>query len=435
MMTDHAGELSLLSLAEKDLPELAAYQGCTEEQLLPMLAESMARSHDGRYFEQFILRSEGRLVGLASLYARMDGAVSEGIEVFPLFRRHGVAARGLALLMDKARSLGYSAMTAQVRVDNAASIALHEKLGFRHGAKWTNAKGRAVYTFCKHLQGDAMHHEMSLQPGPFGKIAGGSKRYELRLLDEKRRLIRVGDTIAFTCTEDERTVHVRVTSLHPFANFAELYAALPLTECGYTEESAAHADPKDMEQYYPPEKQRQYGALAIGVERIRLPIASLAGEFAVRELTAADIPEMLRVARSNPLFYRYMRPDPDEGNLAADLVALPPRRTLADKHFFGWFDGEKLVAMMDLIAHHPRPDMAFVGWYILDSTHQGKGLGRRLVADVWTMLRQQGVKEVRLGRIEGNPQSEHFWHVCGFQENGLGYDADGYHVIVMAKTI
>lgn len=280
-----------------------------------------------------------------------------------------------------------------------------------------------------------MHHEMSLRPGPFEKIANGSKRYELRLLDEKRRLIKMGDTIAFTCTEDERTVQVRVTSLHPFASFAELYAALPLTECGYTKENAATASPKDMDQYYPPEKQRQYGVLAIGVERIRLPVASLPGPYAVRELTPADIPEMLRVARSNPLFYRYMRPDPDAENLAADLVALPPRRTMADKHFFGWFDGVQLVAMMDLISHHPKEDMAFVGWFILDGAVQGRGLGRRLAEDVLDMLKQQGVREVRLGRIEGNPQSERFWHACGFAENGLGYDTDDYHVIVMARTI
>lgn len=280
-----------------------------------------------------------------------------------------------------------------------------------------------------------MHHEMSLRPGPFGKIADGSKRYELRLHDEKRRLIAVGDTITFTCTADERTVQVRVVSLHPFASFIELYAALPLTECGYTAETVAAASPRDMEKYYPPEKQEQYGVLGIGVERVRLPIAELAGEYAVRALTSADVPEMLRVARSNPLFYRYMRPDPTEENLAADLVALPPRRTLADKHFFGWFDGDRLVAMMDLIWHHPKPDMAFIGWFILDSTVQGRGLGRQLVSDVLAMLKRQGVTEVRLGRIEGNPQSGHFWHVCGFAENGLGYDTDGYHVVVMAKRL
>lgn len=280
-----------------------------------------------------------------------------------------------------------------------------------------------------------MHHEMSLRPGPFAKIADGSKRYELRLLDEKRRLIAAGDTITFTCTADERSVTVRVVSLRSFACFADLYAALPLTECGYTQDNVASADPRDMEKYYPPEKQAQYGVLAIEVARLRLPLHKLAGRYAVRELTRAYVPEMLRVARSNPLFYQYMRPDPTEENLAADLVALPPRRTLADKHFFGWFDGQRLVAMMDLISRHPQPEMAFIGWFIVDAAEQGHGLGRRLISDVLVMLKADGVSEVRLGRIAGNPQSEHFWQVCGFADNGLGYDTEDYHVTVMSRML
>lgn len=280
-----------------------------------------------------------------------------------------------------------------------------------------------------------MHHEMSLRPSPFARIADGSKRYELRLLDEKRRLIAVGDTITFTCTADERSVTVRVVSLRSFASFADLYAALPLTECGYTPDNVASADPRDMEKYYPPEKQAQYGVLAIEVARLRLPLQKLAGRYAVRELTRADVPEMLRVARSNPLFYQYMRPDPTEENLAADLIALPPRRTLADKHFFGWFDGTRLVAMMDLISRHPQPEMAFIGWFIVDAAEQGHGLGRQLINDVLAMLKTEGVSEVRLGRIAGNPQSEHFWQVCGFSDNGLGYDTEDYHVTVMSRML
>ncbi|MDD6050862.1 MAG: GNAT family N-acetyltransferase [Clostridiales bacterium] len=281
----------------------------------------------------------------------------------------------------------------------------------------------------------AAQHKMSLRPEPFGMIAEGRKRYELRLNDEKRRRIAVGDIITFTCTADERSVTVRVTSLQSFPDFAALYAALPLTECGYTAENVATADPRDMERYYPPERQRDHGVLAIGVERIRLPLSALNGEYAVRELTDADVPEMLRVARSNSFFYRYMRPDPTPENLAADLTALPPRRTMADKHFFGWFEGDRLVAMMDLITHHPEPDKAFIGWFILDGARQGQGLGKRLVRDVLAMLKAQGVHEVRLGRIEGNPQSEHFWHACGFAENGLSYDTADYRVLVMAKRI
>lgn len=280
-----------------------------------------------------------------------------------------------------------------------------------------------------------MHHEMSLRPGPFGMIADGRKRYELRLHDEKRRLISVGDTITFTCTADDRSVTVRVVSLHPFDSFAALYAALPLTACGYTPETAANADPRDMEKYYPPEKQAQYGVLAIGVERMRLPVAALSGELTVRELTAADIPEMLRIAKANPLYYEYMHIRPDAQNLAESLAALPPGRTAADKHFFGWFDGGELVAMMDLILRHPKEDMAFIGWFIVDAKRQGCGLGRRLVGDVLALLRAQGVQEVRLGRISGNPQSERFWLACGFADNGLGYDTDGYHVTVMTKML
>ena len=280
-----------------------------------------------------------------------------------------------------------------------------------------------------------MDHVMSLRPGPFAKIADGTKRYELRLHDEKRRLIAVGDTITFTCTADERNVHTRVTSLHPFDSFAELYAALPLTECGYTAENAASADPRDMEKYYPPEKQAQYGVLAIGVERLRLPLAALSGEFAVRELTVSDIPQMLRLAKSNPQYYEHMRMQPDEENLAESLLALPPGRTPADKHFFGWFCGGRLVAMMDLICRHPREDMAFIGWFILDAEYQGKGLGKCLATDVLHMLGSQGVREVRLGRIIGNPQSEGFWRACGFQDTGLSYDTDEYIVAVMFKML
>lgn len=280
-----------------------------------------------------------------------------------------------------------------------------------------------------------MRHEMSLRPKPFEAIASGRKTYELRLHDEKRRMIRVGDEILFTCTADERTVLTRVTGLHPFTDFAALYAALPLLQCGYTPENVHCADPKDMDAYYPPERQAASGVLGIEISRVRLPVERLGGEYSVRMLSGDDVPEMLRLAQGNPLYYEHMRMQPTQENLRETLSALPPRRTMADKHFFGWFEGERLTAMMDLIAHHPSQDMAFIGWFMVDAERQGCGLGRRLVAEVLSMLASQGVREVRLGRIDGNPQSERLWRACGFTDNGLGYDTDDYRVSVMAKEL
>ena len=108
-----------------------------------------------------------------------------------------------------------------------------------------------------------MIYEMKLNPAPFEMIKSGRKTIELRLLDEKRRQIRVGDGIVFTNTETGETLSASVTALHVFASFDELYRSLPLLKCGYTEETLAKASPSDMERYYSAEEQKQYGVVGI----------------------------------------------------------------------------------------------------------------------------------------------------------------------------
>ncbi len=112
-----------------------------------------------------------------------------------------------------------------------------------------------------------MTHYMNLHSSPFSHIANGTKTIELRLLDEKRQLISVGDTLIFKNTDDEAlTLTCEVKKLHVFANFTELYAALPLDKCGYLPSELQNASPEDMEIYYPAEKQRKYGVLGIEIE-------------------------------------------------------------------------------------------------------------------------------------------------------------------------
>ena len=47
-------------------------------------------------------------------------------------------------------------------------------------------------------------HEMNLQPSYFDFIKDGTKRIELRLFDEKRQQIQLGDIIEFTKSEDDK---------------------------------------------------------------------------------------------------------------------------------------------------------------------------------------------------------------------------------------
>ena len=113
-----------------------------------------------------------------------------------------------------------------------------------------------------------MIHEMNLHPQPFGMIAAGKKTIELRLLDEKRKQIAVGDILVFTNTDTGEQLRCEVKSLHVFPNFAVLYGALPLEKCGYLPEELADARPEDMDAYYAPAEQKQFGVVGIEIALI-----------------------------------------------------------------------------------------------------------------------------------------------------------------------
>lgn len=107
-----------------------------------------------------------------------------------------------------------------------------------------------------------MLHKMHLREDPFKKIKNGSKTIELRLNDEKRQKVQIGDFIEFSCLDEpKQKIQTRVTALHHFSSFEELYTALPKEKLGYT--PAETPDPDYMDEYYPREKQEQYGVLGI----------------------------------------------------------------------------------------------------------------------------------------------------------------------------
>ena len=110
-----------------------------------------------------------------------------------------------------------------------------------------------------------MTHYMNLCSEPFNSIKNKEKIYELRLLDSKRQKLKVGDTITFTNLDNKETLSVKVVGLHKFSSFEELYNNLPLDKCGYNKSNISKSNPKDMEKYYPKEKQSQYGVVGIEI--------------------------------------------------------------------------------------------------------------------------------------------------------------------------
>lgn len=139
-----------------------------------------------------------------------------------------------------------------------------------------------------------MIHYMNLVPSAFEKISDGSKTIELRLNDEKRQRINVGDTVIFNCSSTKDIITAQIRQLHKFSDFEELYKMLPLEKCGYSTAELDSAHYTDMEHYYTKEQIKKYGAL--GIELCNISTICNVKE----KLTNEDILELLAPSVFNP---------------------------------------------------------------------------------------------------------------------------------------
>ncbi len=101
----------------------------------------------------------------------------------------------------------------------------------------------------------------------FEIVRKGIKDVEVRVNDEKRRQLKVGDTLVFLKRPlDDEEIRAKVTFLDYYDNFNELvkhYEMKRLYLESYTKEMWIH----EMERFYTEEEQTKYGVVAIGFRK------------------------------------------------------------------------------------------------------------------------------------------------------------------------
>ena len=109
-------------------------------------------------------------------------------------------------------------------------------------------------------------HEMNLQPKYFDFIKDGTKRIELRLFDEKRQQIRLGDIIEFAKSEDDK-FKAEVIGLLRYNSFNNLFEDFDISILA--DESMTKQELLDvLSEFYTPEKQAEYGVLGIRLKLV-----------------------------------------------------------------------------------------------------------------------------------------------------------------------
>lgn len=146
--------ITLRNFADSDIQQLqmSEYANMSQEDLRALIESWNRKEYEGNYFEMYAIEENGVIYGQASLYYRSEHIVSCGLELYTEYRGEGYGTAAYRELLSFAKSKGFVIAVAQVKTDNAASIALNKKLGFEaEDYVYINKKGNPIYYFIKAL--------------------------------------------------------------------------------------------------------------------------------------------------------------------------------------------------------------------------------------------------------------------------------------------
>ena len=138
-------------------------------------------------------------------------------------------------------------------------------------------------------------------------------------------------------------------------------------------------------------------------------------KYAVRKLQKKDIPFILGLCSKNTLYYEYCPPFVSYESIEEDMNAIPPNVETECKYYIGFYDENKLLAVLDLIDGYPDRNHVFIGFFMCEVSIQNCGVGTEIITELLDTIKEYGYKSVQLAWAKGNPQAEHFWMKNGFK--------------------
>ena len=136
---------------------------------------------------------------------------------------------------------------------------------------------------------------------------------------------------------------------------------------------------------------------------MQFTIENLSEKYTVKRLGKNDISIVYNLCSKNTLYYEYCPPFVTAESIETDMIALPPGKTVEDKVYVGYFDADKLIAVMDLILGFPEAETAYVGFFMTDVSVQGKDIGSSIFSELAKFVCGNGFSNIQLCWVEGNP--------------------------------
>lgn len=137
-------------------------------------------------------------------------------------------------------------------------------------------------------------------------------------------------------------------------------------------------------------------------------------DWEIRPAAETDTAPILDLFHTDPEFFSLNGPQPDAASIREDLVNLPPRCVMEQKHYLALWKNGAPMAVLDLVEGYPRERTLFVGLFFLSPALRRQGTGREIMEAVLAAAKGAGMDSVRLACLLNNPVGHDFWRAMGF---------------------
>ena len=109
-------------------------------------------------------------------------------------------------------------------------------------------------------------HKLNVKAKYYNMLKSGTKTIELRLYDDKRKNIKIGDYIEFANNSDaDDKFTAQVINLHRAGNFVELCKKIDCRNAGFATQDELI---KVLEEFYSLDRQNELGVVGIEIKKL-----------------------------------------------------------------------------------------------------------------------------------------------------------------------
>lgn len=138
--------------------------------------------------------------------------------------------------------------------------------------------------------------------------------------------------------------------------------------------------------------------------------------YQAERITEENVSRVHALLSSNTDYFHATQPYPvSREDCIADITALPPGKSMADKNYLLLSDEVGDLAVIDFIEKYPDSASGYLGFFILANERHHQGIGKRLFKMLEEAARQCGLSRIELACFASNKPGLRFWKKEGYQ--------------------